>query len=93
MTLDVEGGIYGGGNREQSLRRSWRFEALLPPFSLSNRQMRILRPIGIVTLSGVANSEQPKVRVPRDKKSRQEGDVYAKQATPDQLCEARQHPR
>lgn len=44
-------------------------------------------------IDAVANSEQPKVRVPRDKKSRQEGDVYAKQATPDQLCEARQHPR
>jgi hypothetical protein len=26
-------------------------------------------------IDAVANSEQPKVRVPRDKKSRQEGDV------------------
>ena len=45
MALDLEGVVDGSVGGEKPLRRSLWLEALHPSFSLSNRQVRILRPI------------------------------------------------
>ncbi len=45
MTLDVEGVVDGGVGKEKSLRGSSRFKTLHSSFALSNRQVRIFRPV------------------------------------------------